>query len=224
MLIAIGAVTLFFIGAFFFLNKSPAQSPAGNEAGPPQSEGLGGEASRLKEGAISAVIKTEKGDIALELYPKLAPTTVANFVKLADKGFYNGIKFHRVIPSFMIQGGDPLSRIDSPAVGTGGPGYTFKDEINPKSLGLSDEEISQLEAQGYRYNYDLTSLPVDVGALAMANSGPDTNGSQFFIVTYSAQPHLNGKHTVFGKVVEGMEVVRTIGQGDVMTTIQIGGE
>lgn len=218
-LFAIIAVIIFFIGAFFFLKEpaSPKEEPvtSGEEIG---------KDSSYKEGALSALIKTAKGDIKLELYPKVAPKTVDNFVKLAKDGFYNGIKFHRVIPSFMIQGGDPLSRIDSPSVGTGGPGYTFKDEINPKSLGLSDEEISQLEAQGYRYDYSLESLPVDVGSLAMANSGPDTNGSQFFIVTQQAQPHLNGKHTVFGKVIEGMEVVRAIKQGDVINTIEIGGE
>ncbi len=204
------AVALFFIGAFFYFGRgenAPAQVPKSEE-----------------ESAISVVIKTEKGDIMLELYPKVAPKTVANFVKLTKEGFYTGIKFHRVIPSFMIQGGDPLSRIDSTAVGTGGPGYMFEDEINPKSLGLSDEEITELSSQGYKYNYTLESLPVDVGAIAMANSGPSTNGSQFFIVTYSAQRHLDGKHTVFGKVVAGMEVVRSIAQGDVMTTIQIGGE
>lgn len=218
-LFAIVAVIVFFVGAFLFLKE-----PAPQKEEPAASGGETTKDVSYKEGALSALLKTAKGDIKLELYPKVAPKTVDNFVKLAEKGFYNGIKFHRVISSFMIQGGDPLSRTDSPAVGTGGPGYTFKDEINPKSLGLADEEIARLEAQGYRYDYSLESLPVDVGALAMANSGPDTNGSQFFIVTYSAQPHLNGKHAVFGKVVEGMEVVRAISQGDIMTTIQIGGK
>lgn len=206
MLIAIGVVALFLIGAFLYLTRD---------------EKTGVQTEVQSEGQTSAIIKTAKGDIKLELYPKVAPITVDNFVKLAEKGFYNGVKFHRVIPSFMIQGGDPLSRTDSPAVGSGGPGYAFEDEINPKSLGLSDEEIFQLEAQGYKYNYDLESLPVDVGAMAMANSGPDTNGSQFFIVTYSSQPHLDGKHTVFGKVVEGMEVARAITQGDVMGSVEI---
>lgn len=178
-----GIIVIFFVGAFFFLRESePSKAPAQTR-------------EESKGDSISAVIKTGKGDIKLELYPKVAPKTVDNFVKLAGKGFYNGTKFHRVISSFMIQGGDPLSRTDSPAVGSGGPGYTFEDEINP--------------------------LKVDVGAIAMANSGPNTNGSQFFIVTYSAQPHLDGKHTVFGKVILGMEVVRSIAQGDVITTVEI---
>lgn len=171
---------------------------------------------------IKATISTAEGVIKLELYPKVAPKTVANFVKLATVKFYDGTKFHRVIPEFMIQGGDPLSKDSDPSNdGTGGPGYQFEDEINPKSLGLSDLEIQRLEAAGYRYDDTLQSLPVDVGALAMANAGPNTNGSQFFIVTYSPQPHLNGRHTVFGKVVEGMDVVRSILQGDLAQTIEI---
>lgn len=177
------------------------------------------DANRPKnDGKIMVTISTQKGEINLELYPKVAPKTTANFVKLAREGFYNGTKFHRVIPDFMIQGGDPLSKTDDPRVGTGGPGYKFEDEINPKSLGLSDAAIAQLEAAGYKYDYNLESLPVDVGSLAMANSGPNTNGSQFFIVTYSPQPHLNGRHTVFGQVADekSLEVVRKIMQGDVI--------
>lgn len=174
--------------------------------------------------ATSATIKTAKGDIVLELYPEAAPKTVENFAKLARDGFYDGIKFHRVIASFMIQGGDPLSKTDDPRVGSGGPGYSFQDEINPRSLSLTDEQITQLEEDGYVYDYTLESHAMDVGVLAMANSGPNTNGSQFFIVTQSAQPHLNGKHTVFGKVTQGMEVVRAIQQGDEMTTIEVGNQ
>ncbi|MFY9493066.1 MAG: peptidylprolyl isomerase [Minisyncoccia bacterium] len=168
-------------------------------------------------------ISTEKGDIDLELYPSAAPKTVANFVKLAQDGFYNGTKFHRVIGDFMIQGGDPLSKSDDPRVGSGGPGYRFEDEINPKSIGVDDAVIAQLESAGYKYNYGLKSLPVDVGALAMANSGPNTNGSQFFIVTFSPQPHLNGKHTVFGKVADeaSLTVVRKITQGDVIQSVAV---
>ena len=122
---------------------------------------------------------TNHGDIVLELFDEDAPETVANFRRLAEKGFYDGLIFHRVIPDFMIQGGCPEG------TGTGGPGYTFKDEIN-------DHKIVK-------------------GALAMANAGPNTNGSQFFIVTTAAAPWLDGKHTVFGEVGEGMDVVDKIG-------------
>jgi peptidyl-prolyl cis-trans isomerase B (cyclophilin B) len=148
-----------------------------------------------KENKI-AMIKTNKGDIKLELFTNDAPKTVENFVKLASENFYDEIKFHRVISDFMIQTGDPLSKDDDPSNdGTGGPGYSFEDEIN--------------------------SHKVEVGSLAMANSGPNTNGSQFFIVTERSQPHLDGKHTVFGKVIEGMDVVKNIEQGDVMEKVYI---
>ncbi len=170
---------------------------------------------------ITAHMITARGTIELELYPEAAPKTVANFVKLAKAGFYNGIKFHRVVPGFVIQGGDPLSKTDDPRTGTGGPGYSFEDEINPRSLGVPEEVIARLTAQGYVYNYNLKSLPVVVGALAMANAGPNTNGSQFFIVTTEDQPSLNGKHTVFGKVIKGMDVVGKIVQGDVIKEIKI---
>ena len=143
-----------------------------------------------------AIIQTNRGSITLELYSNDAPKTVENFVKLANENFYDGIKFHRVISNFMIQTGDPLSKDDDPANdGTGGPGYSFGDEINYHKI--------------------------EVGSLAMANSGPNTNGSQFFIVTERAQPHLDGKHTVFGKVLEGMDVVTSIEQGDVMNKVYI---
>jgi peptidyl-prolyl cis-trans isomerase B (cyclophilin B) len=122
-----------------------------------------------------AVMKTTEGDITLELFDEDAPKTVSNFKQLAGQGFYDGLIFHRVIPDFMIQGGCPEG------TGTGGPGYTFEDEIN-------DHKIVR-------------------GALAMANAGPNTNGSQFFIVTTDAAPWLDGKHTVFGKVTSGMDVV-----------------
>ena len=122
---------------------------------------------------------TNHGDIVLELFDEDAPETVANFRRLAEDGFYDGLIFHRVIPDFMIQGGCPQG------TGTGGPGYTFKDEIN-------DHKVVK-------------------GALAMANAGPNTNGSQFFIVTTEAAPWLDGKHTVFGEVADGMDVVDTIG-------------
>ena len=126
-----------------------------------------------------ATIHTTQGALAVELFDEDAPKTVENFTKLAGDGFYDGITFHRVIPDFMIQGGCPQG------TGTGGPGYTFKDEIN-------DHKVVR-------------------GALAMANAGPNTNGSQFFIVTTAAAPWLDGKHTVFGEVAGGMDVVDTIG-------------
>jgi peptidyl-prolyl cis-trans isomerase B (cyclophilin B) len=132
---------------------------------------------------MSAVtLQTSQGTIELELFDGEAPKTVENFRSLAADGFYDGVIFHRVIPDFMIQGGDPTG------TGTGGPGYTFEDEFNDH--------------------------PVARGALAMANAGPNTNGSQFFIVTADACPWLDGKHTVFGQVTDGMDVVDTISQLD----------
>ena len=125
-----------------------------------------------------ATMNTSEGTIVFELFAEDAPKTVSNFEKLAGDGFYDGLVFHRVIKDFMIQGGCPQG------TGTGGPGYTFEDEIN-------DHKVVR-------------------GALAMANAGPDTNGSQFFIVTTDAAPWLDGKHTVFGKVTEGMDVVDRI--------------
>jgi cyclophilin family peptidyl-prolyl cis-trans isomerase len=133
-----------------------------------------------------AVIKTSMGDITVKLYNTDAPKTVANFTKLAKEGFYDGVRFHRVIKDFMIQGGDPLSKDDTKmaAWGTGGPGYQFEDEINPHKLVR--------------------------GSLAMANAGPGTNGSQFFIVTADATSWLDGKHTNFGEVILGMDIVEKI--------------
>ena len=130
----------------------------------------------------SATLHTSEGAIELELYPDDAPKTVANFTRLAGEGYYDGLAFHRVIPDFMIQGGCPRGD------GTGGPGYTFEDELN-----------QQLMTRG---------------ALAMANAGPNTNGSQFFIVTAEACPWLDGKHTVFGRVVTGLDVVDGISNVD----------
>ena len=131
-------------------------------------------------------IETEQGTIELELYPEYAPKTVNNFVFLANQGFYNGVTFHRVINNFMIQGGDPTGS------GAGGPGYRFEDEFagNP--------------------------LKHERGVISMANAGPNTNGSQFFI-THGPQPHLDGRHTVFGKVTKGLDVVDAVRQGDTMT-------
>jgi len=130
----------------------------------------------------TATMHTSEGTIELELFPEDAPKTVGNFTKLAADGFYDGVVFHRVIPDFMIQGGDPTG------TGSGGPGYTFEDEFN-------DHRVVK-------------------GALAMANAGPNTNGSQFFIVTAEDCSWLDGKHTVFGRVVEGQDVVDRISQVD----------
>ena len=133
----------------------------------------------------SAILKTNLGDIAVEFFADESPITVNNFLKLAEEKFYNGTTFHRVIKDFMIQGGDPLSKDGDPTNdGTGDPGYKFQDEIN--------------------------SHKIVSGSLAMANSGPNTNGSQFFIVTADATPWLDGKHTNFGKVTKGMDIVDKI--------------
>ncbi|MCG2696402.1 MAG: peptidylprolyl isomerase [Candidatus Portnoybacteria bacterium] len=161
---------------------------------------------------IKVTIQIEKGSIELELYRKAAPNTVDNFIKLAEQGFYDGVRFHRVVEDFMIQSGDP---------GTGGPGYTFEDEINPKALGLSDELIAQLQNQGYTFNFLLKSIPHKVGTISMANSGPNTNGSQFFIITTKDQPDLDGRYTAFGQVISGMDVVQEIEQGDIINKIII---
>ncbi len=135
---------------------------------------------------MTAIINTNFGEIKLELFDKDVPKTVENFIKLAKSGFYDGVKFHRVIKGFMIQGGDPLSKDNSlkDRWGTGGPGYTFGDEIHANNRN-------------------------SIGTISMANAGPNTNGSQFFINTANNNP-LDTKHTVFGKVIEGMEVVQSI--------------
>lgn len=154
-----------------------------------------------------ATIKTNRGEIKIELLSQAAPNTVKNFVTLAKQKYYEGIIFHRVIKDFMLQTGDPTG------TGAGGQsafGKSFDDEINAQSLGLSKEKIAALQQKGYRYQDDLQSLKIEVGTMAMANRGPATNGSQFFIVTQSAQPHLDGLHTAFGKVTEGMDVVGKI--------------
>ena len=171
---------------------------------------------------VSATIETDKGNIELELDKKAASKTVENFVKLANEGFYDGTKFHRVVEDFVIQAGDPLSKDDDPNNdGQGGPGYTFEDEINPKVLGLADDVIKQLEYLGYKFNYSLKSIPHKVGTISMANGGPNTNGSQFFIVSTKDQPDLDGRYTAFGRVITGMDVVRQIKQGDIINKITI---
>ncbi len=148
-----------------------------------------------------ATIETNRGTLTAELYDKEAPKTVENFEKLANAGFYDGVKFHRVIPDFVVQGGDPLSR-DLPAgdrrVGTGGPGYTIPDEL-----------------KGNPHKHE-------VGALSMAHAGPNTGGSQFFMVLNEQNTrHLNGVHTVFGKVTQGLEILPTIQKNDVINSIRV---
>lgn len=144
---------------------------------------------------LTATIKTNKGDIRLTLFPDKAPLTVLNFVNLSKRGFYNNLKFHRVIPDFMIQGGCPLG------TGIGGPGYRFKDEFSP---GLKHDKP---------------------GTLSMANAGPNTNGSQFFI-THVPTPWLDNRHTIFGEVVDAKDrqVVNSITAGDTIITITIEGD
>jgi len=149
----------------------------------------------------TATFETNKGTIIAELYDKDAPLTVANFEKLANDKFYDGVKFHRVIPDFVVQGGDPLSRdlpAGDPRVGTGGPGYKIKCETagNPRKH--------------------------EVGALSMAHAGKDTGGSQFFMVLSEANTrHLNGVHTVFGKITSGIDVMKKIERNDVMNSVRV---
>jgi peptidyl-prolyl cis-trans isomerase B (cyclophilin B) len=149
----------------------------------------------------TATFETNKGTIVAELYEKDAPLTVANFEKLANGKFYDGVKFHRVIPDFVVQGGDPLSRdlpTGDPRVGTGGPGYKIKCETagNPRKH--------------------------EVGALSMAHAGKDTGGSQFFMVLSEANArHLNGVHTVFGKITKGLDVMQKIEKNDVMNSVRV---
>lgn len=149
----------------------------------------------------TAVFETDRGTITAELYDKDAPATVANFEKLANSGFYDGVKFHRVIKDFVVQGGDPLSRDLPPGdrrIGTGGPGWHIKCETkgNPRTH--------------------------EVGALSMAHAGKDTGGSQFFIVLNEANTkHLNGVHTVFGKVTKGLDAVQKIQGNDTMKSVRV---
>lgn len=151
--------------------------------------------------AKRATFETNRGTIVADLYDAEAPKTVANFEKLANSGFYDGVKFHRVIPEFVVQGGDPYSKGGEHAkgpVGTGGPGWTIPDE---------------LKGNPHKHTE---------GALSMAHAGPNTGGSQFFIVlSESNTRHLNGVHTVFGKVVEGIDAVRKIAKDDVMTSVRV---
>ncbi|HEY9584127.1 MAG TPA: peptidylprolyl isomerase [Candidatus Paceibacterota bacterium] len=174
ILVVIGLVIVAGI-IYYFGNKSMIKS-----------EALANASIRTSvESFIGASIVTNYGNIEMEFFPEKAPNTVKNFIKLAQSGFYNGTKFHRVIKDFMIQGGDPNSKGDDKTLyGRGGPGYKFADEMN--------------------------DVPLVQGIVAMANSGPNTNGSQFFIITAASTPWLQGKHTAFAKVVAGMDEVLQI--------------
>jgi peptidyl-prolyl cis-trans isomerase B (cyclophilin B) len=151
--------------------------------------------------AKKAIFETNRGRIVAELYEKDAPKTVENFEKLANSGFYDGVKFHRVLPDFVVQGGDPYSKGGVHAkgpVGTGGPGWTIKCETatNPRTH--------------------------EVGALSMAHAGKDTGGSQFFMVLSEQNTrHLNGVHTVFGKITDGLDIMKQIKQSDSMTSVRV---
>jgi peptidyl-prolyl cis-trans isomerase B (cyclophilin B) len=189
-----GIAVLALLSAAFLL-RTPAHAPAASPSALSEQPAMSPTPSSVTTTPMAiqplaqkvlVTLNTSKGVIRLELDGTRAPLTVGNFVTLAQKGFYTGTTFHRVIPGFMIQAGDPLSKDPSQRAryGTGGPGYTFPDEIN-------SERIVR-------------------GTVAMANAGPDTNGSQFFIVTADATPHLDGKHTNFGKVISGMDAVDAI--------------
>ena len=156
---------------------------------------MAGVISYSREYKMKVKIMTEKGDININLLPEKSPVTVANFVNLAKKGYYDGLKFHRVIDNFMAQGGDPTG------TGAGGPGYQFEDEVN-NGLNFSK-----------------------AGKLAMANAGPETNGSQFFITTVPTE-WLNGNHTIFGEVVsdDDLKVVKKLSNGDVMKKVVVEGD
>ncbi len=214
-------IPLFALALLIGCAKAPEQPAEPPETGVKTSIPFDG---KILSGKHTVILHTTLGDIALELDADAAPKTVTNFIALAKAGYYDALTFHRVIPGFMIQGGDPKGD------GTGGEsvfGAMFEDEINAESYGLEkkllkDEVKDQplppaladaslqgyYELQGYRYNAALQSLPMARGAIAMANRGPNTNGSQFFIVQKEdGTPWLEGKHTVFGNVTAGLDVV-----------------
>ncbi|MEM1107151.1 MAG: peptidylprolyl isomerase [Planctomycetota bacterium] len=188
--VALGLAAVFYLqptAAHHHTEGEDNAHPVNLKVDPPTAE----DAEAVEGTELYAVFETTQGRIILELFTDGAPMTVANFKNLADAEFYDGILFHRVIPNFMIQGGDPTGS------GRGGPGYKWPDEKSALKL-----------------KHDAP------GILSMANAGPNTNGSQFFI-THTATPHLNGKHAVFGKVIEGQNVVDAIRRGDKMTTVRV---
>lgn len=208
-----GFIVIACIGTVLFLEKKSAERasqsiPAGdnyqaNGTTPPEQSSATEEKGPMKTlqdftpiTATTATIKTTKGDIVVELYPDKAPLTVTNFLTLAKEGYYDGIKFHRVIPGFVAQGGDPYTKDPTKAdlAGSGGPGYTIADEFDPS----------------LRHNVE--------GILSMANAGPNTGGSQFFI-TYDETPWLDDKHAIFGKVTSGMDVAKSLQVNDTILSI-----
>jgi cyclophilin family peptidyl-prolyl cis-trans isomerase len=197
LILSIVVIIIFIAGIWYFVGKKPDNSVKNEEstnsvvptetdttAQKEETKPITNVTKDVK--TMTATIHTSMGDIEVEFYPNIAPNAVDNFAKLAKSGFYDGVKFHRVIKDFMIQAGDPLSKDDSKMAewGTGGPGYKFADEITPESKN-------------------------DLGTLAMANSGPNTNGSQFYI-NAKANNFLDGKYVVFGKVTKGLDVVLAI--------------
>lgn len=169
-----------------------------------------------------ALIKTNLGEIEVDLLENNAPVTVNNFVFLSQDGFYDDVEFHRIVKDFIIQGGSRLTLDENPNNdGLGGPGYRFDDEINWDSLSLSKDQRSSLQSQGFKSSTKVKSVSMDKYVLAMANAGPNTNGSQFFFVTGNKNDEnikaLNGKHTVFGKVTKGKDVIDKINNAELET-------
>lgn len=206
---------------------TPSDLPPGSTSSSSSTMSVSSTPTEVLSGKHTVILHTSKGDITLELDADAAPKTVTNFITLASRGAYDNLTFHRVIPEFMLQGGDPSGN------GTGGEsiyGPTFEDEINAQSYGLDKKKVVDampgvdlpedmkkltiqqvFEKQGYVFNSKLKSLPMSRGAIAMANRGPNTNGSQFFIIqAKDGTPWLEGKHTVFGKVTKGLEVLDAI--------------
>lgn len=203
----------------------PANAPDSSSASSRSSMSSAPSEIELLSGKHTVVIQTSMGDMTIEVDADAAPKTATNFVKLAENGYYDDMIFHRVIPEFMIQGGDPTGS------GRGGEsiyGHPFEDEINAENYDLHEAKLSEVaadvpphmadmtlkqyyEAQGYSYDDSLESLPLDYGYVAMANAGPNTNGSQFFIIqNEDGVDQLAGRHTVFGRVTEGLDVIDAI--------------
>ncbi|MEK7505619.1 MAG: peptidylprolyl isomerase [Patescibacteria group bacterium] len=191
----VGIVALALVGFFIWQQRASIMKEVGEAGVSINSVGVTSvpEGTKNMDKYTGATLKTNYGNIEVEFFKDKAPNTVENFVSLAQSGYFDGTKFHRVIKDFMIQGGDPLSKDDAQIAhwGTGGPGFYIPDEIN-------NEKLVQ-------------------GVLAMANAGPNTNGSQFFIITAKETSWLDGKHTPFGKVVKGMDVVMTISNTETTT-------